>query len=158
MRWSEANDALLGSLQIKRAICRLPRPNHLARPCVGSVWLSVIDPSRRERLVKRAREQGFEVLVEHCAYTRFNRLCAIRYMELHGYLDHGFRMLSGDPAAFECWISAVEVAEALSPENKAQLVEMKFQVIRMEALYRGNCCCQQCHALHHAMPFLFGSR
>lgn len=24
---------------------------------------------RRERLVKRAREQGFEVLVEHCAYT-----------------------------------------------------------------------------------------
>ncbi|MBE3615605.1 hypothetical protein ICK29_26635, partial [Escherichia coli] len=37
---------------------------------------------RRERLVKRAREQGFEVLVEHCAYTWFNRLCAIRYMEL----------------------------------------------------------------------------
>lgn len=50
--------------------------------------------SRRERLVKRAEKQGYDVLVEHIAYTWFNRFCAIRYMELHGYLDHGFRMLS----------------------------------------------------------------
>ncbi|HGK5935810.1 TPA: class I SAM-dependent DNA methyltransferase, partial [Klebsiella pneumoniae] len=32
--------------------------------------------TRRDRLVKRAQEQGFDVLVEHCAYTWFNRLCA----------------------------------------------------------------------------------
>ena len=28
------------------------------------------------------------------AYTWFNRFAAIRYMELHGYLDHGYRVLS----------------------------------------------------------------
>ena len=111
---------------------------------------------RRERLVKRAREQGFEVLVEHCAYTWFNRLCAIRYMELHGYLDHGFRMLSHPetPAAFEVLDYVPEVAEALLPESKAQLVEMKLSGNQDEALYR-ELLLGQCHALHHAMPFLF---
>ncbi|EET0467591.1 BREX-1 system adenine-specific DNA-methyltransferase PglX, partial [Escherichia coli] len=111
---------------------------------------------RRERLVKRARELGFEVLVEHCAYTWFNRLCAIRYMELHGYLDHGFRMLSHPetPAAFEVLDHVPEVAEALLPESKAQLVEMKLSGNQDEALYR-ELLLGQCHALHHAMPFLF---
>lgn len=62
--------------------------------------------SRRERLVKRAEKQGYDVLVEHIAYTWFNRFCAIRYMELHGYLEHGFRMLSHPTLAgvLRCWI------------------------------------------------------
>lgn len=96
------------------------------------------------------------MLVEHCAYTWFNRLCAIRYMELHGYLDHGFRMLSHPetPAAFEVLDHVPEVAEALLPENKAQLVEMKLSGNQDEALYR-ELLLGQCHALHHAMPFLF---
>ena len=32
--------------------------------------------------------------MEAIAYTWFNRFVAIRYMELHGYLDHGYRVLS----------------------------------------------------------------
>jgi hypothetical protein len=32
--------------------------------------------------------------MEAAAYTWFNRFAAIRFMELHGYLDHGFRVLS----------------------------------------------------------------
>jgi len=31
--------------------------------------------------------------MEAIAYTWFNRFAAIRYMELHGYLDHGYRVL-----------------------------------------------------------------
>lgn len=112
--------------------------------------------TRRDRLVKRAREQGFEVLVEHCAYTWFNRLCAIRYMEIQGYLDHGFRMLShpDNPTGFEVLDHVPEVAEALLPEKKAQLVEMKLSGNQDEAIYR-ELLLAQCHALHHAMPFLF---
>ncbi|NEG61006.1 BREX-1 system adenine-specific DNA-methyltransferase PglX [Pantoea agglomerans] len=112
--------------------------------------------TRRDRLVKRAREQGFDVLVEHCAYTWFNRLCAIRYMEIHGYLDHGFRMLShpDNPIGFEVLDHVPEVAEALLPEKKAQLVEMKLSGNQDEAIYR-ELLLAQCHALHRAMPFLF---
>jgi hypothetical protein len=32
--------------------------------------------------------------MEALAYTWFNRLVAIRFMELHGYLEHGYRVLS----------------------------------------------------------------
>ncbi len=32
--------------------------------------------------------------MEAFAYTWFNRLVAIRFMELHGYLEHGYRVLS----------------------------------------------------------------
>ncbi|EMO3464489.1 BREX-1 system adenine-specific DNA-methyltransferase PglX [Klebsiella variicola] len=112
--------------------------------------------TRRDRLVKRAREQGFDVLVEHCAYTWFNRLCAIRYMEIHGYLDHGFRMLShpDNPTGFEVLDHVPEVAEALLPEKKAQLVDMKLSGNQDEAIYR-ELLLAQCHALHRAMPFLF---
>lgn len=112
--------------------------------------------TRRDRLVKRAREQGFDVLVEHCAYTWFNRLCAIRYMEIQGYLDHGFRMLShpDNPTGFEVLDHVPEVAEALLPEKKALLVEMKLSGNQDEAIYR-ELLLAQCHALHRAMPFLF---
>ncbi|MCG8156473.1 BREX-1 system adenine-specific DNA-methyltransferase PglX [Brenneria goodwinii] len=112
--------------------------------------------TRRDRLVKRAHEQGFDVLVEHCAYTWFNRLCAIRYMEIQGYLDHGFRVLShpDNPTGFEVLDHVPEVAEALLPEKKAQLVEMKLSGNQDEAIYR-ELLLAQCHALHRAMPFLF---
>ncbi|MFJ2602097.1 BREX-1 system adenine-specific DNA-methyltransferase PglX [Pantoea agglomerans] len=112
--------------------------------------------TRRDRLVKRAREQGFDLLVEHSAYTWFNRLCAIRYMEIHGYLDHGFRMLShpDNPTGFEVLDHVLEVAEALVPEKKAQLIEMKLSGNQDEAIYR-ELLLAQCHALHRAMPFLF---
>lgn len=111
--------------------------------------------SRRERLVKRAENQGYEVLVEHIAYTWFNRFCAIRYMELHGYLEHGFRMLSHPTleGGFEVLDHVPEVAEALNLD-KARLVEMKLAGDRDEELYR-ELLLAQCHALHGAMPFLF---
>lgn len=111
--------------------------------------------SRRERLVKRAEKQGYDVLVEHIAYTWFNRFCAIRYMELHGYLDHGFRMLSHPTLAggFEVLDHVPEVADALELD-KARLVEMKLAGDRDEELYR-ELLLAQCHALHGAMPFLF---
>lgn len=111
--------------------------------------------SRRERLVKRADKQGYDVLVEHIAYTWFNRFCAIRYMELHGYLDHGFRMLSHSTleGGFEVLDHVPEVADALGLD-KARLVEMKLAGDRDEELYR-ELLLAQCHALHGAMPFLF---
>lgn len=111
--------------------------------------------SRRERLIKRAEKQGYDVLVEHIAYTWFNRFCAIRYMELHGYLEHGFRMLSHPTLAggFEVLDHVPEVADALGLD-KVRLVEMKLAGDRDEELYR-ELLLAQCHALHGAMPFLF---
>ena len=48
----------------------------------------------RKRLEEQIRRDGFERVMETMAYTWFNRFAAIRFMELHGYLDHGYRVLS----------------------------------------------------------------
>src|SRR3954462_5864584 len=49
---------------------------------------------QRRGLEARIAREGFDAVMEAVAYTWFNRFAAIRYMELHGYLDHGFRVLS----------------------------------------------------------------
>ena len=48
----------------------------------------------RKRLEGQIQREGFEQVMEAMAYTWFNRFAAIRYMEMHGYLDHGYRVLS----------------------------------------------------------------
>ena len=50
--------------------------------------------AKRKRLEERITRQGFEQTIEAMAYTWFNRFAAIRFMELHGYLEHGYRVLS----------------------------------------------------------------
>lgn len=111
---------------------------------------------RRQRLVQRAETLGYIPLVENMAYTWFNRLCAIRYMEVKGYLDHGFRMLSQPDGGkgFEVLDHVSEVVASLELSNPQQLVEMKLAGDQDEALYR-ELLLGQCHFLHKAMPFLF---
>jgi hypothetical protein len=93
--------------------------------------------------------------MEHIAYTWFNRFCAIRFMELHDYLDHGLRVLShpDNENSFEILEHAQDVAEDLGL-NRDQIIELKLAGNQDELLYR-TLLLGQCHALHKAMPFLF---
>ena len=49
---------------------------------------------QRKALEERIERQGFAQVMEAAAYTWVNRFLALRYMEVHGYLDHGYRVLS----------------------------------------------------------------
>lgn len=63
----------------------------------------------REALAAWVQRDGFTQAIEQAAYSWFNRLCAIRYMEIHGYLDHGRRVLSGQgakPGSSRFWRNA----------------------------------------------------
>src|SRR5574344_1334460 len=51
--------------------------------------LTKIDYDKRELLLKRISEISLERVIEESAYTWFNRLIAIRYMELHDFLPLG---------------------------------------------------------------------
>lgn len=114
----------------------------------------------RTTLEARIREQGFTQVMEAMAYTWFNRLVAIRYMELHGFLDHGYRVLS-HPANKDTGHIQPEILDHI-PEldlpdfDKEQALELKLAGNRDEELYR-EVLLAQCHALHKAMPFLFES-
>ena len=61
---------------------------------IGSNHFDASLEKPRERLIQHCQRMGFSQFAEQMAYTWFNRLCAIRYMELHNYLGHGIRVLS----------------------------------------------------------------
>ncbi len=51
-----------------------------------SLSLSKEEYEKRELLIKRINELGLDQVIEEAAYTWFNRIVAIRYMEIHDYL------------------------------------------------------------------------
>ena len=111
----------------------------------------------RQRLVQKSEQLGYAQLVEQVAYTWFNRLCAIRYMEIHGYLGHGFRVLShpnGDKR-FEILDHAQDAAKDLGLDRD-RIIDLMLAGDKNEELYR-ELLLGQCHKLHEAMPFLFES-
>lgn len=110
--------------------------------------------AKRQKLVQRIQAQSYAQILEAVAYTWFNRLVAIRYMELHGYLDHGYRVLSAPngQARPEILDHASEVD--LPGLDKNQVLALQLDGTRDEELYR-LLLIAQCNALSEAMPFLF---
>ncbi|MDK9756646.1 BREX-1 system adenine-specific DNA-methyltransferase PglX [Vibrio sp. D173a] len=124
---------------------------------------------QRAQLVKRIEalgtnngkfvlKDGFNQFINETAFTWFNRLTAIRYMEVNEYLDHGYRVLSnGDNAqfgeGFEILGSAADVANDLGL-NKESIIDMVLDGNKEEELYRA-LLLGQCHQLSEAMPFMF---
>jgi SAM-dependent methyltransferase len=109
---------------------------------------------KRRQLENRIERHGFKRTMEALAYTWFNRLVAIRFMELHGYFDHGYRVLShpqGKPTP-----EILEHAEHvdLPGLKKEAAIDLKLAGNRESELYR-LLLVAQCNALHAAMPFLF---
>ena len=113
---------------------------------------NVADP--RKRLEERIRRDGFEQVMEAIAYTWFNRFAAIRYMELHGYLDHGYRVLSHPEGRPHPEILEHAADVDLPNFDREKAVELKLDGSKDEELYR-LLLKAQCNALHQAMPFLF---
>ena len=92
--------------------------------------------------------------MEAMAYTWFNRFAAIRYMELHGYLDHGYRVLSHPEGREQPEILDHAADVHLPGLDREKVVELMLDGTQDEALYQ-HLLKAQCNALHQAMPFLF---
>jgi type II restriction/modification system DNA methylase subunit YeeA len=109
---------------------------------------------KRKGLEERISRHGFEQVMEMMAYTWFNRFVAIRFMELHGYLDHGYRVLSHPEG--KAIPEILEHAEHvdLPGLDRSKVIELKLEGTKEEELYR-MVLIAQCNALHSAMPFLF---
>ena len=111
--------------------------------------------AKRKRLEERITRQGFEQTMEAMAYTWFNRFAAIRFMELHGYLEHGYRVLShSDPDKPTPEILEHAEHVDLPGLNQTTVIDLKLDGTREAELYR-MLLMAQCNALHAAMPFLF---
>jgi len=108
----------------------------------------------QKKLAARIQKDGFDQVMEAAAYTWFNRFAALRYMEIHNYLGHGFRVLSSRgnsnvPEILE------EAANADLPGlDKKNVMELRLAGDKDNELYR-ILILAQCNALNKSMPFLF---
>jgi len=110
--------------------------------------------TKRKRLEERINSVGFERAMEAIAYSWFNRCVAIRFMELHGYLDHGYRVLSHPAGDVQPEILEHAQRVDFPGLDKNKVVELKLDGTKQEELYR-LLLVAQCNALSQAMPFLF---
>ncbi len=103
---------------------------------------------------QRTHKAAFEMLIDEAAYSWFNRLCALRLMEVQGFLPR--RVLSGPEATGDPEI----LKEALRLATDGELPGIdpdtvdKLRYSDDAALYR-KLLVAQCNALKSDYPFLF---
>lgn len=122
----------------------------------GQSWPAKIS-SQRDNLIARIDKEGFSQTMEAVAYTWFNRFAALRYMEIHDYLSHGYRVLSSREGGLpEILNAAPELAQKreLPDLNPQQVIDLKLAGDQDGELYRLTLIAQ-CNALSSIMPFLF---
>lgn len=96
---------------------------------VGGRVLSPEETGWRDALLRAGAEEGFARLRDRAAYTWFNRIAAVRYMEVHDFLPSRVRMFTR-PAADGSWELGSQAAdEALDVEiagaDPARVAELK---------------------------------
>lgn len=122
------------------------------------------DIEKRVNLANRIKDHertsdyktAYETMVEEIAYTWFNRLIAIRFMEVNDYLPSGVRVLSSVSGKREPDIvtKAVEVAEDQGFSiTKEEIWKLKEEN-KLDELFR-IMFIQQCKKLHDILPELF---
>jgi hypothetical protein len=121
---------------------------------IGSRAFSKKGGMLREKLAARVRQKGYETVMRAGTDTWFNRFVAIRYMELHDFLGHGYRVLSnpGESDIPEILEHATDVD--LPDLDRKQAAALRLAGNRDNDLYR-MLILAQCSALNKAMPFLF---
>ncbi len=110
--------------------------------------------AQRNQLIAKIKKSGFAHVMEEAAYTWFNRFMAIRYMEVHGYFSHGYRVLSNPSGGIQPEILQQAQNVAIPGLDYKRVVELLSQGNQQEELYR-LLILSQIKALGQAMPFLF---
>jgi type II restriction/modification system DNA methylase subunit YeeA len=109
----------------------------------------------RKQLVEIIQRDGFATTIEAMAYTWFNRLVAIRFMELHdGWLSHGYRVLSHPDG--HSLPEIIQHAEHLDLKSldRQDVIRLKLAGNRDEELYR-ILLLAQCAELNRILPDVF---
>ena len=98
---------------------------------------------------------AYQYVIEEVAYTWFNRLIAIRFMEVNDYLPSHIRVLSSESGKLEPDLVTTPFdAELLfTAEEEAQIFQLK-QDNKLDEVFR-NLFLKQCNALNEILPSLF---
>ena len=121
--------------------------------------------SQRDALVKAINQkekdtkdykEAFNYVVEEVAYTWFNRLIAIRFMEVNDYLPSGIRVLSSENKAKnepDFVTTPFDTDLEFTSYEQERIVQLKDEN-KLDELFR-MIFIRQCNKLHDILPELF---
>ena len=103
-------------------------------------------------LKKQLETKGYEQLIEEVAYTWFNRIIAIRYMEVNDYLPERVNVLSSSTGKVEPDI--LSQFETMDLNIDTAKIKDLIRQGETEDAYR-KLFIAQCNALNRILPFMF---
>ena len=120
--------------------------------------LSPLEKSQRAALITEINANGYPQTIERVTYIWFNRIVALRFMEVNNYLPSHIRVFSDASGAFKPEILNDVLHLEMEGLDKAQIAEY-IENNNTEELYR-YLLLTQCAELKAALPdiFVFGAR
>ena len=120
--------------------------------------LSPLEKSQRAALITEINTNGYPQTIERVTYIWFNRIVALRFMEVNNYLPSHIRVFSDASGAFKPEILNDVLHLEMEGLDKAQIAEY-IENNNTEELYR-YLLLTQCAELKAALPdiFVFGTR
>lgn len=127
--------------------------------------ISGIEIKQRDALVKaiqtkersyKSYQEAFENVIEEVAYTWFNRLIAIRFMEVNDYLPSGVRVLSSENKAKkepDLVTMPFDTDLEFTSYEQDRIIQLKDDN-KLDELFR-MLFIKQCNKLHDILPDLF---
>lgn len=130
-----------------------PAPAPVGSETVGGLPLSPAEIEQRDELLRMQAEVGHEALRDRAAYTWFNRIVAIRFMDARGWLPSRMRMLSRADGSHgsEAVENALDVE--ITTADTDRIVELKMAGLD-EPLWR-YLFVAQCEELADCLPGVF---
>lgn len=112
---------------------------------------------QRRKLVDQIHSRGFEAVIEEVAYTWFNRICAIRFMEVNDYIyPVRVRVLSSEKEGKnepDVVTMAPDIDWNFTDKEREEIIDAKMNGSQDE-LFR-KLFLKQCNLLHDVLPGLF---
>ena len=118
---------------------------------------------QRDKLIEAIQQKekdtdyktAYQYVIEEVAYTWFNRLIAIRFMEVNDYLPSHIRVLSSESGKLEPDLVTTPFDAELpfTAEEEAQIFQLK-QDNKLDEVFR-ILFLKQCNALNEILPALF---
>lgn len=146
-----ADRAALYGIDEEKCQSRAIVPSSAFHMLDGSV-LSAQEVGQRNALIARISKIGYRQTMEEAAYTWFNRLIAIRYMQQHSLLPVSMRVLPEAPGALPQILR--EAQDVSLPGVEPDQVLAMLDANRTDALYR-YLLITLCNALGGWLPGMF---
>ena len=120
---------------------------------IGENLLSNEEIKQRQALIAQIKEKGYQQVMEEVAYTWFNRLIALRFMEVNNYLPSHVRVFTDEDDNFKPQIITEAIHLELDGLDMEKVYALK-EANQTEELYR-YLLITQCNALNQILPKMF---